>query len=213
MYTHTVYHINICIHTYMGFPGASGGKESSSNVGETHVRSLGWEDPLEKETATHSSILAWRIPWTVWSMGLQRVGHDWATFTSLCTHTHTYLLSLSHTHTHISVTGNDGSKDWWTQRPAFPLVLWASHHTTPAGGLNSTDWAAFWWNAWRLRWGLMWETAIRAQLFVCRGDAEHPSCDTTQFFLDKSPHAKLSFKEQKNSLLFLRISWSSVEGT
>ena len=33
---------------------------------ETWVRSLGWEDPLEKGKATHSSILAWRIPWTVW---------------------------------------------------------------------------------------------------------------------------------------------------
>ena len=43
---------------------------------ETWVRSLGWEDPLEKGKATHSSILAWRIPWTVYSMGLQRVGHD-----------------------------------------------------------------------------------------------------------------------------------------
>jgi len=43
---------------------------------ETWVGSLGWEDPLEKGEATHSSILAWRIPWTVWSMGLQRVGHD-----------------------------------------------------------------------------------------------------------------------------------------
>ena len=42
---------------------------------ETWVRSLGWEDPLEKGKATHSSILAWRIPWTV-VMGLQRVGHD-----------------------------------------------------------------------------------------------------------------------------------------
>ena len=41
---------------------------------ETCVRSLGWEDPLEKEKATHSSILAWRIPWTVQSMGSQRVG-------------------------------------------------------------------------------------------------------------------------------------------
>ena len=38
---------------------------------ETWVRSLGWEDPPEKGTATHSSILAWRIPWTVKSMGLQ----------------------------------------------------------------------------------------------------------------------------------------------
>ena len=47
---------------------------------ETWVWSLGWEDPLEKGTATHSSILAWRIPWTQ-SMGSQRVWHDWATFT------------------------------------------------------------------------------------------------------------------------------------
>ena len=48
---------------------------------ETWVQSLGWEDSLEKEMATHSSILAWRIPWTeepggLQSMGLQRVGHD-----------------------------------------------------------------------------------------------------------------------------------------
>ena len=48
---------------------------------ETWVQSLGWEDPLEKGTATHSSILAWRIPWTeepgrLKSMGSQKVGHD-----------------------------------------------------------------------------------------------------------------------------------------
>ena len=43
---------------------------------ETWVGSLGWEDPLEKGKATHSSILAWRIPWTTQTMGLQRVGHD-----------------------------------------------------------------------------------------------------------------------------------------
>ena len=48
---------------------------------ETQVRSLGWEDPLEKGMATHSSILAWEIPWTeepggLQSMGLQRVGHN-----------------------------------------------------------------------------------------------------------------------------------------
>ena len=50
-------------------------------VQETWVRSLHWEDLLEKEMATHSSILAWKIPWTeelirLQSMGLQRVGHD-----------------------------------------------------------------------------------------------------------------------------------------
>ena len=48
---------------------------------ETWVQSLGWEDPLEKGIATHSNILAWRIPWTeepggIHSMGLQRIGHD-----------------------------------------------------------------------------------------------------------------------------------------
>ena len=53
---------------------------------ETWLLSLGWEDPLEKGMATHSSILAWRIPWTekpgrLQSMGLQRVRHNWATFT------------------------------------------------------------------------------------------------------------------------------------
>ena len=45
-------------------------------VWETSVGSLGWEDLLEKRKATHSSILTWRIPWTVQSMGSQRVGHD-----------------------------------------------------------------------------------------------------------------------------------------
>ena len=48
---------------------------------ETRVRSLGWEDPLEEGMATHSSILAWRIPWTedlvgLQSMASQRVEHD-----------------------------------------------------------------------------------------------------------------------------------------
>ena len=50
---------------------------------ETRVQSLGWEDPLEKGKANHSSILAWRIPWTKQSMGSQRVGHNWVTSLSL----------------------------------------------------------------------------------------------------------------------------------
>ena len=44
-------------------------------VQETPVQSLGWEDPLEKEMATHSSILAWRIPWTKEPGRLQSIGH------------------------------------------------------------------------------------------------------------------------------------------
>ena len=52
-----------------------------SAMQETQVRSLGWEDPLEKEMEAHSSTLAWKIPWTaepgrLLSMGSQRVGHD-----------------------------------------------------------------------------------------------------------------------------------------
>ena len=55
--------------------------ERLPSMQETWVQSLGWEDPLEKEMATHSSTLAWRIPWMeepgrLQSMGLQRVRHD-----------------------------------------------------------------------------------------------------------------------------------------
>ena len=52
-----VYHLR-------GFPGHLDSKESAT-MGETWVRSMGWEDPLEKGKATHSSVLACRIPWTV----------------------------------------------------------------------------------------------------------------------------------------------------
>ena len=67
----------------MGFPGGLDGKASVCNAGDP-VRSLGWEDPLEKEMAAHSSILAWKIPrmaepGRLLSMGSQRVGHNWVT--------------------------------------------------------------------------------------------------------------------------------------
>ena len=58
---------------------------------ETWVQSLGWEDPLG--VATHSSILAWRIPWTVQSMGSQRAGHSWATFTFMFLSSRLYSIS------------------------------------------------------------------------------------------------------------------------
>ena len=66
-----------------GFPGGSVVKNppAMQQPQETWVQSLGWKDPLEEGMATHSSVLAWRIPWTeesggLQSMGLQRVGHD-----------------------------------------------------------------------------------------------------------------------------------------
>ena len=62
-------------------------------VQETRAQSLSWEDPLEKVMATHSSILAWRIPWReepgrLQSTGSQRVGQDGATPLSLSLHFH-----------------------------------------------------------------------------------------------------------------------------
>ena len=71
------------------FPHGSDGKESTFSAGETWVRSLGWEDPLEEGMATHSSTVAWRIPmdkgpWQVTAHGSQRLRHNWAT-----NHTHT----------------------------------------------------------------------------------------------------------------------------
>ena len=68
------------------FPGGSGSQESACNV-ETQVWPLGQEDPLKKEMATHSSVLAWRIPWTEEPGGLQskrsqRAGHDWVANTT-----------------------------------------------------------------------------------------------------------------------------------
>ena len=69
-----------------GFPGGSVIKNSLPirETQKTQVRSLIWEDPLEKEVATHSSIFAWEIPWTeepggLRSTGSQRVGHDLTT--------------------------------------------------------------------------------------------------------------------------------------
>ena len=67
----------------LDFPGGSAVKNlpAMQDSQETQVQSLGQKDPLEEGTATHSSILAWRIPWTeepggLQSMGLQRVVHD-----------------------------------------------------------------------------------------------------------------------------------------
>ena len=85
---HLYFCLNVCmfissINISLVFPVAQLLKNLPS-MKETWVRSLGWEDPLEKEMATHSSILAWRIPWMeepggLQSTGSQRVGHDWAT--------------------------------------------------------------------------------------------------------------------------------------
>ena len=93
---------------------------------ETWVQSLGREDPLEKEMAIHSSILAWRIPWTeelggLQSMGSQRVGHNWATSLSL------------HFHPNVSSTG-PGTDRHSRKSTFYPL---------PTGGWLQGRWIFF----------------------------------------------------------------------
>ena len=81
-------------------------------VRETRVPSLGWEDPLPKGMATHSSILAWRMPWTkepgrLQSMGSQRVRHDWETGTF------TFTLKVHGTLTMLYVHCQVLKSQWW----------------------------------------------------------------------------------------------------
>ena len=67
------YDLNQISYDYTGFPGGAEVKASACNVGDLG-RSLGQEDPLQKEMTTYSSILAWRIPWTEELGGLQSTG-------------------------------------------------------------------------------------------------------------------------------------------
>ena len=63
---------------------------------ETWVQSLGWDDPLEKGMATHSSILSWRIPWTEEPGGLQSMGHKESDMTELLTLSHLHIVVYCH---------------------------------------------------------------------------------------------------------------------
>ena len=86
-----------CIPSHLGFPGVTIGKEPTCQCRRCKRHGFDpWvrEDLLEKDTATHSSILAWRIPWTedpggLQSIWLQRVGHNWS--------------DLAHTHSHCPI--------------------------------------------------------------------------------------------------------------
>ena len=89
--------------------------ENLPTIRETQVQSLGWEDPLEKEMATYSSILAWRIP-CIWtkepgrqSMGSQRARHYWVTNTHI----------IRSWHRNSKLPSGKGSEEW---SPALPAI-------------------------------------------------------------------------------------------
>ena len=90
---------------------------------ETQVRTLGQEDPLEKEMTAHSSILAWRIPWTEEPGGLQSIGSQredtterLSTEARARTHTHTQTHTHTHTHQCFLILGRTGKKKRCRQR-------------------------------------------------------------------------------------------------
>ena len=98
---------SVCICTIQGASLVAWTVKNLPTMRETRIWFLGWGHPLEKGRATHSSILAWRIPWTeehggLQSMGLQRVGHDWVTNTFtfqpelLLTWTHSFPMTPVH---------------------------------------------------------------------------------------------------------------------
>ena len=123
----------------MGFPGGSAVKTPPAvkEMQETWVWSLGVKDPLEKQMASHYSILAWRIPWTgepgrLQSMGLQRVRHDRAT-------KHTSIDSFFLFTIYIYLLGCVGSWLWqagsWL-RPAGSLLVLSLQNTWLSSGLS-----------------------------------------------------------------------------
>ena len=141
---------------------------------EMWVRSLGWEDPMQKEMATHSNILAWRIPWTEELGGLQfmesqRVGYDWA-----CTRTHA--------HTHASGFGRDA----WSRGPGRGEGSGGNWSSYP-GDWSSMSLRKSRWEGWKvvcggrgahsewphLRGGRLHPTAIRYQPMAARRWSDH----------------------------------------
>ena len=118
-----------------GFPGGSEGKHLPARQ-ETLVQSLGGEDPLVKEMATHSSILAWRIPWMeesgrLQSTGLQRVRHNWVTSFSLLTWEALEKYDRYHFYDTISPQTSLSCKYFplhlWILYPNFSLFLFLLH--------------------------------------------------------------------------------------
>ena len=112
-----------CLH--LGFPGGSVG---AGNPGDASLI-LGWEDPLEKGMATHSNILAWRIPWTEDPDGpestvLQRVGHDrsnWAHGHTLLVFDRSDLLSCTKGRVCVSHMSAQSRADWDLDNMFNPL--------------------------------------------------------------------------------------------
>ena len=127
---------------------------------ETWVRSLGQEDPLEKEMATPSSIHAWKIPWTeepggLQSMGSQRVGHDWATslhFMSPLDNRETKPVNCKGNQPWLSIERTDAEPATWCENPDTGKRLQAGE----GGDRGQDDWMAA-----PIQWTWVWANCRR----------------------------------------------------
>ena len=121
------------VHTHPnGIPRWLSGKDSTCQFRRCRRQSLGLEDLLEKGMATHSSILAWRIPWTdepgsLWSIGLQIIRHDWVT---------------EHTHTLPNSTWTVCKYSYYIIKPFMSFL----------SGRNKK------W--WRFKYGILWKQCV-----------------------------------------------------
>ena len=122
---------------FSNFPGGLDVKVSACNAGD-----LGQEDPLEKEMTTHSSTLAWKIPWAeepgwLQFMGLQRVGHDWVT--SFSYHPFSSFNLWIH-----CLPSNSVSPPWWPMAKQSQSSLWlALNLMVSEGSMQLWGWATF----------------------------------------------------------------------
>ena len=135
---------------------------------ETWVQSLDWEDPLEKGNSTHSSILVWRIPWTVQFMGSQRVRHNWGTSSSLHFIVHgvtasdlTGLLSIhtgihSCTHT-VYVPGLLDVQEWVKHPCSQAASFLVGNAENKQGSKSLRCYPALKASARKWSWGRRWE--------------------------------------------------------
>ena len=178
VYTHTQRHTNTHAHTHKN-TWASLVAQMVKNLPvmqEIWVQSQGWEGPLEKGMATHSSILAWRIQWTeepggLQSMRLQRVGHNWVTFT-FALYIYTYVCIRCEKLAHVIMEA-DKSPDLqlagWSSRKATGVVprqrptgltskkVTVSLEVQRQGKEMATHSSVF---AWRIPWTGAWWAAV-----------------------------------------------------
>ena len=172
---------------------------------ETWDQSWGWENPLEKGKATHSNILAWRIPWTVQSMGSQRVRKDWVTLTSL--DEMAKIISDGHLKT-----------IWWWQM-SWEYLSWGKAVLTGQGARVFEDAEMVWILMWVRLGGYMCKNSSSCTLKVKKLKCLRNRSETTRglmfvLFCKYTSFSTIKIKpyslqKKKNKKPCLRLPWKS----